>query len=96
MTEEEIKARLQYLKKCVIDENISYGEIAELRSLAKYIDKGDTQLLEWAGVPEFPPDKEEILNRIIEMIEDNRVVGNDIKTVADINELLNENNLLEK
>lgn len=49
----KIKKRLKYLKKQIQNENISYGEIAELQSLAKYIDKGDTLLLEWAGVPEF-------------------------------------------
>jgi hypothetical protein len=48
-----IKERLEYLKKQIENENISYGEIAELQSLAKYIDRGDTTLLEWAGVPEF-------------------------------------------
>jgi hypothetical protein len=48
----EIKARLEYLRNQVISENISYGEIAELQSLVKYIDPSDTELLAWAGVPE--------------------------------------------
>jgi len=48
----KIKAKLEYLRKQIRKENISYGEIAELESLAKYIDKSDVELLEWAGVPE--------------------------------------------
>jgi hypothetical protein len=50
--DEKIKQRLAYLKKQIEQENISYGEIAELQSLAEHIDKSDTLLLEWAGVPE--------------------------------------------
>lgn len=50
--DEKIKQRLAYLKKQIEQENISYGEIAELQSLAEHIDKDDTLLLEWAGVPE--------------------------------------------
>jgi len=50
--EKDIKKRLEYLRKQIENENISYGEIAELQSLAKYIDKGDIVLLEWAGVKE--------------------------------------------
>jgi len=54
MTREKqlIKERLAYLRKQIKQENISYGEIAELQRLSKHIDKGDTLLLEWAGVPE--------------------------------------------
>ena len=48
----EIKKRLAYLKKQIENENISWGEIAELQDLAEYIDKGDIELLEWAGVKE--------------------------------------------
>jgi len=44
--------RLEYLRKQIKGECISYGEIAELQSLAKYIEKGDVELLEWAGVKE--------------------------------------------
>lgn len=33
-------------------ERISYGELAELQTLAKYIDPSDVELLEAAGVPE--------------------------------------------
>ena len=49
----EIKSRLEYLRGEINAERISYEEIAELKSLAEYIDEGDTLLLEWAEVPEF-------------------------------------------
>jgi len=52
-----IKARLEYLRGEIIAERISYGELAELQDLAKYIDPDDTLLLEWAGVPEFSNSK---------------------------------------
>jgi len=44
---EKIKERLEYLRKQIKDENISYGEIAELQGLEKYIEKGDIELLQW-------------------------------------------------
>ena len=44
--------RLEYLRKQIQAENISYSEIAELQSLVDYIDKDDVELLEWAGVKE--------------------------------------------
>ena len=53
MTKTQIKKRLEVLRKSIIAENISYGEIAELQGLAKHIEEGDVQLLEWANVPEF-------------------------------------------
>jgi chorismate mutase len=46
------KNRLEYLRKQIKNENISYGEIAELQSLRKHIDKNDIELLQWAGVKE--------------------------------------------
>jgi hypothetical protein len=51
-TPKAIKDRLEYLRGEIESECISYGEIAELQSLAEYIEPGDVQLLEWAGVPE--------------------------------------------
>ena len=51
-TKKEIKKRLEYMKKQIKNENISYGEIAELQSLAKHIENNDVELLEWAGVKE--------------------------------------------
>ena len=47
-----IKRRLEYLRKEIEAERISYGEISELQSLAEYIDPDDVQLLQWADVPE--------------------------------------------
>jgi hypothetical protein len=48
------KQRLEYLRQQIEQECISYDEIAELQSLADFINPGDVLLLQWAGVPEFP------------------------------------------
>jgi hypothetical protein len=48
------RERLEYLRGEIRAERISYGEIAELSDLAEHIEPGDVELLEWAGVPEFP------------------------------------------
>jgi len=53
------KERLEYLRGEIKAERISYGEIAELQSLAEHIEPGDVLLLEWAGVPEFPESDQE-------------------------------------
>lgn len=58
MNESEISDRLDYLRSEIKAERISYGEIAELQSLASHIHPSDVTLLEWAGVPEFPEDDE--------------------------------------
>lgn len=50
---EEIKERLEYLRGELREERISQGELIELESLVKYIDKDDIELLQAAGVPEF-------------------------------------------
>lgn len=52
MKNTEIKKRLEYLRGEIRAKRISYGEIAELQSLKKYIDPNDVELLEWAGVKE--------------------------------------------
>lgn len=49
-----IAERLEYLRGEIRAERISQGEVIELQGLAKHIDPGDVELLEWAGVPEFP------------------------------------------
>lgn len=54
-----IADRLEYLRGEIHAERISYGEIAELQSLAEHIDPSDVELLEWAGVPEFPETPDE-------------------------------------
>ena len=45
----ERKERLEYFRQEIRAERISYGELAELQSLAQYIDKDDVELLEPAG-----------------------------------------------
>jgi hypothetical protein len=54
MTLEEARSRLEELRLVIRDEHVRYGELAELADLAEYIEPGDVELLEWAGVPEFP------------------------------------------
>ena len=56
----QITRRLEYLRGELRAERISYSELAELESLAPYIDKDDVELLEAAGVPEFNTQIEEI------------------------------------
>lgn len=51
---DEIAARLEYLRGEIRAERISYGELCELESLAEHIEPHDVELLEWAGIPEFP------------------------------------------
>jgi len=45
--------RLEYLRQELRAESISIGELIELQSLAKYIDKDDLELLEASGIKEF-------------------------------------------
>ena len=52
MNDIEAKIRLGEIRKSIDAQCVSYGELAELASLAEYIESGDVQLLEWAGVPE--------------------------------------------
>lgn len=56
---ETVAARLEYLRSQINAERISTGELIELQGMADQIDPGDVQLLEWAGVPEFPEDEEQ-------------------------------------
>ena len=49
MNTTQAKNRLEYLRGEIQAERISYGEIVELQELAKYIDEGDVELLQWAG-----------------------------------------------
>lgn len=49
-----IRERLEYLRSELRAERISYLELAELQDLAEHIEPGDAELLEAAGVPEFP------------------------------------------
>jgi hypothetical protein len=52
----KIKKILEELRQEIRQGTISYGEIVELQSLKKYIEDGDVELLEWAGVDEFEND----------------------------------------
>lgn len=49
---QEIKEKLESIREAIRNENVSYGEIAELYNLAGYIEEGDIELLEWAEVEE--------------------------------------------
>lgn len=49
---QEINDRLNYLRREIIAQRISYEEIVELQTVSNYIDSSDMLLLEWAGVPE--------------------------------------------
>lgn len=53
-TNETPADRLEYIRAEIRAERVSWGELAELASLAEHIAPGDVELLEWAGVPEFP------------------------------------------
>lgn len=44
--------RLEYLRGEIRAERVSWGELAELQGLAPFIEPGDVELLEWAGVAE--------------------------------------------
>lgn len=57
-TTPDIVRRLEYLRSQLEAECISYDELHELQSLKVHIDPGDVQLLEAAGVPEFPAEEE--------------------------------------
>jgi len=64
-----VKQRLEELRAEIKAERISTGELLELQSLIPYIDKGDVELLEWAGVPET--DETTDLFETPELIPDN-------------------------
>lgn len=53
LIKEQVKERLEYLRGEIEAERISYGEIAELQGLSRYIESDDVLLLQWACVPEF-------------------------------------------
>lgn len=65
----EHKERLEYLRGELRAERISWGEVLELQDLAEFIETGDVELLEAAGVSETPDleldlglDKPEVLS----------------------------------
>ena len=54
------KERLEEIREEIQNESVSYGELVELQELTEYIEDGDVELLEAAGVPEFV--KEELID----------------------------------
>lgn len=56
----KVKKRLEAIRKSIQNENVSYGEMAELQSLSKYIDPSDIELREAAGMPEFEDDDDKM------------------------------------
>jgi hypothetical protein len=57
---DEPSQRLEELREALRSESISYGELAELQSLAEHIDKDDVELLEASGVAEFESDEKSL------------------------------------
>ena len=53
----QILEKLEAIREAILNESVSYGEIAYLQDHAEYIKPDDTLLLEWAGVPEYPEDE---------------------------------------
>ena len=66
----EKKERLEELRKELRAERLSTGELIELQSLIPYIDKGDVELLEAAGVPEFDEDETENIDITLKYTEE--------------------------
>jgi hypothetical protein len=60
-------ARLEYLRGELRAERISWGELAELQSLAEYIPAEDVELREAAGLPEFPAEPLGVAGAIAEI-----------------------------
>lgn len=60
MKTKEAKKRLEYLRKELRAERISYGELFELQSLIPHIDPADVELLEASGVPEHETEPESL------------------------------------
>jgi len=78
MSTDEIAARLEELRAELRAERISLGELIELQNLAEYIDPSDVELLEAAGVPEFPDDQPEVGEYIaVDLTENNRPLNPD-------------------
>ena len=69
------KERLEYLRQELRAERISYGELLELQSLVPFIEEGDVELLEAAGVPEFNEEREH---------DDRYMLASDLKELAQL------------
>ena len=46
------KTVLENIRKSIIKESVSYFELTQLRTFARYIDDNDVLLKEWAGMKE--------------------------------------------
>lgn len=96
-----IKTRLEYLRKQIENERISYKEIAELESLKEYIDKNDVLLLQWAGVEEQGNDNrcsvcDKLFNNgDIDLLKDNTIICHACKHKNNL-ELTDDFELVEK
>ena len=55
----DVAERLEYLRGELRSMRLSWGELAELQGLAPFIEPGDVELLEAAGVPEFRNENDE-------------------------------------
>lgn len=64
--------RLEYLRRELRAERISEGELMELQGLVEYIEPGDVELLEAAGVPEFPEHEEDKDNESLPPVKKKR------------------------
>jgi hypothetical protein len=69
----KIDTRLEELRAEINAERISTAELIELQTLSKFIDSGDIQLLEWAGVEEFDEDKKPY-QRFIEFLHSDNII----------------------
>jgi len=64
------KERLEEIREELNSESISMGELVELQDLTEYIEDGDVQLLEAAGVPEFNEEVTPMSEELIEMVKE--------------------------
>jgi hypothetical protein len=61
--EETPQQRLEYFRKQLRAEGISYAETIELQNLTQYIDWHDVELREAAGLPEFEEEEQPYVKR---------------------------------
>lgn len=52
LLKQAIKRKLEDIRKAILEENISYYELAQLQDLKDHISKDDILLREWAGIEE--------------------------------------------
>lgn len=71
MTTEQGKKRIEELRAILRNEDMSYEELHELQNMTEFIEDGDVEMLEAAGVPEFtePQPYQFEIRRTIRVIE---------------------------